>query len=183
MIEFDDLFHIEGDIGSCIDKLVISGGLEHGLSAHSNGMQLVYVHVGPCNGSFIPHCKSFQSQCCLFTRRFSHTFIKFQVWKSFLRFCFISELCGRMTSMWRYYHTLTNRVKLRFMTDGSARYEGFRLKYTAVKRVFTEHSGVILSPSYPDTYPENIYTEYHINVSSLCSNCDWNSRVLSFRNC
>lgn len=38
MIEFDDLFHIEGDIGSCIDKLVISGGLEHGLSAHSNGM-------------------------------------------------------------------------------------------------------------------------------------------------
>lgn len=62
------------------------------------------------------------------------------------------------------YYSLSNQQWFEFLTDATDRYEGFSLHYTAEKRVFTEPSGVLTSPLYPELFPSPIYTEYTIQV-------------------
>lgn len=65
------------------------------------------------------------------------------------------------------YYTLGNEAWFSMDTDTTLRYEGFELNYRAEKRIFTEPTGVLTSPLYPEKYPTPIYTQYIIQVRSV----------------
>ena len=75
---------------------------------------------------------------------------------------FFIELCGKHRP--DMYYTLDNQAWFSMDTDDSARYQGFELNYRAEKRIFTEPTGVLTSPLYPERYPTPVYTQYIIQV-------------------
>ena len=77
-------------------------------------------------------------------------------------FCFSIELCGKRRP--DMYYTLDNQAWFSMDSDDSARYQGFELNYRAEKRIFTEPTGVLTSPLYPERYPTPVYTQYIIQV-------------------
>ena len=56
----------------------------------------------------------------------------------------------------------TNKVNILFKTDGSETKKGWSVKWTAV----TLNEGVISSPNFPETYPNNFTNTYTIQVDA-----------------
>ncbi|XP_013175197.1 PREDICTED: cubilin-like [Papilio xuthus] len=77
---------------------------------------------------------------------------------------FVGKFCG--TSYPKSYTSTSNTLFIIFKSDHTMTSEGFRMTYESIchKQLYGD-SGIIQSPGYPFSYPENKVCEYIINTS------------------
>ena len=78
----------------------------------------------------------------------------------------MQKTCGSGKSPSAAFTSRTNKVEIIFHSDHSVYKKGFHLSWKEVEQGQGKASGILTSPNFPSTYPENVHQTYSLEAGA-----------------